>query len=176
MKRTPFIYFVFFCCVLLFSRCSSPVNNDGSTGTNDSILKDKFDDVAGSNFFTITVRPAAQQFKMPALHSFASASYGNYWILIGGMKTGFHGTSNNPPPFMSTVANDSIWVVSRMDGRTWGVPVPSKYAYFLSATNMASFQNGNYLNLCGGYTRQGSGSARYDVTSDRFFQISRSEE
>ncbi|MFL5765263.1 MAG: hypothetical protein ACJ77K_15070 [Bacteroidia bacterium] len=174
MKKIIFLPVAIAMSTMLFTGCSSEPENKTETAKTDStktVLPAYFDSLkAPGQFLTISLQPAPA-FKLPAIHSFASAVYNGYWILIGGMKTGFHGTSNLPPPFPSSVANDSIWVISVADGRTWGVPVPAVYANYLSVTNPAAFQNQQFLNFCGGYTRQSGASKNFDCTSDRFFQI-----
>src|SRR6185436_10499814 len=81
------------------------------------------------------------------------------------------GTTSYPPPFASTGANDSIWVVNVQNSVVIGVPTPLIYSNFLSATNQQFYQVGNYLYICGGFTKQYSSNTQYNWTSDRFFEI-----
>jgi hypothetical protein len=172
MNNNKLIHTFILVAGLLFSSCSSPVKNDKEEAKDSAaFIKHLVDSAGGSVFFNITLRPYAQQFKKPALQSFASAMYKQYWILIGGQKAGFHGTANNPPPFMSSVANDSIWVINIATNQTWGVPVPAQYASFLSSSNPAFYQVGNSLYYCGGYTTSSTSSAQFDFTSDRLFMF-----
>ena len=123
------------------------------------------------NPFSISLTPVKTDYYLPALHSYASATYNGMWIFIGGEVAGFHGTSNNPPPFMKTVANDSLWVIDPANGKSYGAPVPEQYRNSLSATNPQSFQVGNDFYICGGYTVSDATKTRFNTTSDYFFRI-----
>jgi hypothetical protein len=121
--------------------------------------------------FNFSVGAPATKFPMPALHSFVSASYNGLWLFIGGKKNGFHGTSNNPPPFRAITANDSIWVVDFAGQKSWAVPVPTAYYYALTASNSAFCQSANSLYLCGGFTRDSTSSPVFNATSNMFIEF-----
>ncbi|MCE3278401.1 MAG: hypothetical protein K0S44_592 [Bacteroidetes bacterium] len=170
MKKSISIIFPLFASILFFTECSSPNENKTAVNSAESI----FDSLTGKNagnYFSVSLQATPVSFKLPALQSFASASYHNYWILIGGQKYGFHGTSNNPAPFKSTVANDSIWVIDINNNRSWGAPVPQQYAAALSSSNPSFYQVDSFLFYSGGYTVSSSTAKNYDCTSDWFFEI-----
>ena len=125
----------------------------------------------GSFPLTFTVSPPPDSFAMPALHSFADANYNGLWVFIGGKKNGFHGTSNNPPPFRATTANDSIWVIDFAGKHSWGVPVPAAYYLALTASNPQFCQTANSLYMCGGYTRTDISKKLFNTTSNYFFEF-----
>jgi hypothetical protein len=128
--------------------------------------------ISGNNIFRFTVEPPLSlNFKKPALQACATATYNDKWIFIGGRKGGFHGLDNAPPPFRTVVANDSIWVIDPIHMTSTGVQVPAVYAKYLSATNMQSYQVGDFLYLCGGFTISDSSVQNFNWTSDRFFEI-----
>jgi len=108
---------------------------------------------------------------VPAIHSFASAYYNGLWVFIGGKKNGFHGKSNNPPPFRVTTVNDSIWVVDFVNRKSWGVPVPGNYLYQLACTNPAFCQDNQLLYLCGGFTATDSTTRVLNTTSSWFMGL-----
>jgi hypothetical protein len=157
--------------------CSSEPQNkteEVKTDSTKSLISAYIDSTmkGSSQFLTVSLLAMNQPFKVPAIQSYASATYNNFWILVGGQKYGFHGTSNNPAPFRASVANDSIWVIDFMNGRSWGAPVPAAYQQWLMSSNPAYYQLGNMLYFAGGYTRSSASAPRYDMTSDRFLGIS----
>jgi hypothetical protein len=108
---------------------------------------------------------------VPAIHSFASAYYNGVWVFIGGKKNGFHGKSNNPPPFRVTTVNDSIWVVDFVNRHSWGAPIPKSYRYQLATTNPQFCQSDSLLYFCGGFTASDSTAKMMNATSSWFFEL-----
>lgn len=162
----------------LISGCSSPTQNKEQTENKleQATPLEKFIAAANSNkeslnLFQFNIETDTLSFKIPALQSCATATYNGLWIFIGGRKAGLHGFTNSPPPFKTVTANDSIWVVDLQNATVTGVPVPTIYASYLSATNQANYQVGDNLYLCGGYTALSKGSTSFNTTSDYFFEI-----
>lgn len=121
--------------------------------------------------FSITLSPEEVNFYLPALQSFVVATYNGLYIILGGLKVGFHGTSNNPPPFLTTFANDSIWVIDVANEKSYGVPVPKEYWSSLAVTNPQAYQVGNDFYVCGGYAVTDPSQKSLNTTSDHFFKI-----
>lgn len=160
----------------LFSCNNQPKNANGEikdtlSGSKISALAKQLLQTGNENPFSITLTPEKINFYLPALQSFAEASYNGLWIIVGGQVVGFHGTSNNPPPFQTSVANDSMWVVDAANGKSYGVPVPKQYWNSLAVSNPQSFRVGNKFYLCGGYTVSDPSQTRFNTTSNSFFQI-----
>jgi hypothetical protein len=100
--------------------------------------------------FTLSVREAALQ-PAPALQSFAIGTWKGQWLLVGGRRTGFHGTSGPQSTFPSAFANDSLYVVDPAGGRAWRAPLPPEYGMRLRVNNMQFAQDGETLFVVGGY-------------------------
>lgn len=163
-------------CFALFS-CSNPSGNT-QVENKDNNEVSKFSDLAlqllqngNENPFSITLRAEKTNFYLPALQSYADATYNGLWIIIGGQVVGFHGTSNNPPPFLTSFANDSLWVIDAAQGKSYGVPIPKAFLISLAVTNPQSYQVGNDFYLCGGYTVSDPSQTRLNTTSNYFFKI-----
>jgi|GEM_PF-1287087 len=161
---------------LLASNCGNPsessvVLDKDSASKADSALAKQLMQSESSNLFSISLTPEKTKFYLPALQAFTSASYNGLWIIIGGQSAGFHGTSNNPPPFLTTYANDSLWVIDATKGTSYGVPVPQAYLNALAVTNPLSYQAGNDLYLCGGYAVSDTSQTQLNTTSKSFFKI-----
>jgi hypothetical protein len=160
---------------LLYS-CSEP-SGESAVDEQDAITSDvnsvKGEEVMSQQIdnMTFSVVPQQLDYTIPALHSFAEASYANQWIIIGGQTVGFHGTSNNPPPFHTSFANDSLWVIDPEAGVTYGAPIPPQYWNALCASNSQSYQVDDKLYVCGGYTVSDSSQSRFNTTSNYFFEI-----
>ncbi len=174
-KHLQFVWLVVL-SVTIFS-CNNHSNNSGQK-TKGSNANSKFSAIAKQlmqseieNPFSVSLSPLKTDFHLPAVHSFADAFYNGMLIIIGGEVAGFHGTSNNPPPFMTSVANDSMWVINIASGKSYGVPVPEQYRNSLAVTNPQSYQVGSSLYLCGGYTVSDTSQTRFNATSDFFFRI-----
>ncbi|QEC68921.1 hypothetical protein FRZ67_16985 [Panacibacter ginsenosidivorans] len=121
--------------------------------------------------FYYSLEPSILNCRIPALQSFVFGQYNGLWIFIGGEKKGFHGTDNDPPPFRSKVANDSIWVIDINHQQSWSIAVPSSLSAILSATNSAYCQVGNLLYLCGGFTKSNPAAPNFNYTSNIFLEI-----
>lgn len=126
---------------------------------------------AAVNPFEISVQPQDLPFQLPALQGCAAATYGEWWIFIGGRRAGLHSMDNDPPPFTWPAVNDSIYLVNLISNEVQSVGVPMDYANFLSATNPAYYQVRDKLYYCGGYTYQLLPTEQFNWTSDRFFEI-----
>ncbi|MBK7525634.1 MAG: hypothetical protein IPI53_16245 [Saprospiraceae bacterium] len=122
-------------------------------------------------FFSMEVENIATPTHFPSLQSFAFASYNGYWVFIGGMTIGFHGTSNNPFPFLASSANTQIWIVDIDNGITFSVPVPEQYLTSLAVSNPQFFQVEQSLFFCGGYTVSDINQPAFNTTSNNFFKI-----
>tara|TARA_R110000782_G_scaffold31969_7_gene78203 strand:- start:504 stop:1991 length:1488 start_codon:yes stop_codon:yes gene_type:complete len=175
--KNPFTAVLFvICCIILFS-CGnasdkSKVASEGtSSDSTFSALAQQSMQPTDADFFTITLTPEPINYYMPALHSFTKAVYNELWIIIGGQTTGFHGTSNSPKPFLSSVANDSLWVIDPIQGASYGIPIPKEYWNALSASNSQSYQVGNDFYVCGGYTVSDQNQTQFNTTSNYFFKI-----
>lgn len=145
--------------------------SDSTASNNYSSVVSAAFESGGNNPFSISLNKVNTNYYLPALQSFAEASYNGLWIIIGGQVVGFHGTSNNPAPFMTSFANDSMWVIDPVQGKSYGVPIPASYWNTLSSSNAQSYQVGNDLYLCGGYTVTDATQPRFNTTSNHFFKI-----
>lgn len=176
MKNFNHSFILLFIGCVLFS-CNNQTDKPmamKSAATPDTTLFNvvkQFTDTGFQFPFTINITREAINYYLPALQSYALATYQDMWVMIGGLKIGFHGTSNNPPPFLSNYANDSIWVIDPIHGASYGVPVPQQYWNSLSVTNAQYYQSGNDFYLCGGYTVSDPGQKQLNTTSDYFFKI-----
>jgi hypothetical protein len=172
MRKLSGLTYIILCGLAVLSGCNKPAWRSAAQKLEDSavVVKNK-KLVLSSSFFNFSVNQVPAGFPLPALHSFASASYNGLWIFIGGVKNGFHGRTNSPPPFKSHIANDSIWVVDFVNKQSWGVPVPQQYFYQLTATNPQYCQSDTSLYFCGGFVRTDSSSARFNSTSSMLFEF-----
>jgi len=95
---------------------------------------------------------------LPGLQSFASAVYGDEWVMLAGRTNGMHdftdsGAANFPP----NRQNVDVWVVNPVTRHTWhrsladGTSLSLDQISRLSATNTESFQRGDALFVAGGY-------------------------
>lgn len=95
---------------------------------------------------------------LPGLQSFASAVYGNEWVMLAGRTNGMHdftpsGEANFPP----NRQNVDVWVVNPVTMRTWhrsladGTSLSLDQISRLSATNTQFFQRGDGFFVAGGY-------------------------
>jgi hypothetical protein len=108
MRKLSGLTYIILCGLAVLSGCNKPAWRSAAQKLEDSavVVKNK-KLVLSSSFFNFSVNQVPAGFPLPALHSFASASYNGLWIFIGGVKNGFHGRTNSPPPFKSHIANDS---------------------------------------------------------------------
>jgi hypothetical protein len=111
--------------------------------------------------FMVDLRPVNAP-GLPGLHSFAAATDGKYWLLIGGRTNGLHwfvqssngGTVPPPNAFPPSVANRMAWVLDPATGNTWSSPLQNLKASLrdhLSSTNAQAYQDGDTLYVMGGY-------------------------
>jgi hypothetical protein len=108
---------------------------------------------------------------LPGLQSFASAVYGDEWVMLAGRTNGMHdftdsGAANFPP----SRQNVDVWVVNPVTRRSWhrsladGTSLSLDQISRLSATNTQSFQRGDGFFVAGGYGALLS-SATYDAVT-----------
>ncbi|MBK8518059.1 MAG: hypothetical protein IPL55_17775 [Saprospiraceae bacterium] len=164
------ILFVIFGCRNQLKN-SAPEIKDVESGSKFTEIANQLLQNEIENPFSISLSPTKTNFYIPALQSFAETSYNDLWIIIGGEVAGFHGTSNNPPPFSASVANDSMWVIDLKNEKSYGIPVPAQYRNALAVTNPQFYRVGNSFYLCGGYTVSDTSQTRFNTTSDYFFKI-----
>lgn len=90
---------------------------------------------------------------MPALQSYAYATWDNKWLLVGGRKDGLH--RRQPwATFDEEGQNRFIYIVDPQNKKVWKQSVeqlPASIAEQLQSTNMEFYQTGNRLILTGGY-------------------------
>ncbi len=123
------------------------------------------------DIYHVMLIPSQYKFKMPGLNSFALAKAdGDTWVVLAGKKDGYHGTDEQNS-FLSSVANDSIWVIDLEEQMSWGAPIPGQFRNSLSCSNPQSYQIGNSLYFCGGFTRQFDTNDRSNWTSDLFIEF-----
>ncbi len=127
---------------------------------------------AGSRGYQITLQSSTWSDPanpLPGLQSFASAVYGNEWVMLAGRTNGMHdftdsGAANFPP----NRQNVDVWVVNPATRHTWhrsladGTSLSLDQISRLSATNTQSFQRGDGFFVAGGYGSLLS-SASYDA-------------
>ncbi len=89
----------------------------------------------------------------PAINSYAFATHGGDWLILGGRIDGLH--DHRPekayPPDSS---NRRIWVMDVKGNRLWAKDIydlPLNLSDQLQSTNMAFYQDGHRLVLIGGY-------------------------
>lgn len=171
MKKLYKIWLLSALGALILSACTQTIKTKGQISV-DSLVSIKDGQLVNNNLgFNFSVIAPDTNFAVPALQSTVSAFYNGLWVFMGGRKNGFHGKANNPPPFKSTTANDSIWVIDFANKKTWGVPVPANYYFQLTASNAAFCQSGTSLYFCGGFTRTDTGAKYSNTTSAYFFQL-----
>ncbi len=107
-----------------------------------------------ANSFPFTVRLEQKAItNLPALQSFAFATWQGKWLLVGGRKDGLH----RREPFASfdeIGQNKFIYVIDPINKKVWKQPVknlPPSIAEQFQSTNMEFCQMGNKLILAGGY-------------------------
>lgn len=144
---------------------SSPINKD----ILQKLLKKDFNQKYP---LSIVAEKAGFDFNLPPLQSFAYGVYKNYWVFIGGEKAGFHGTSNNPPPFLTDFANTEIHVLDSYSLQYYSIPIPEQLLLNLAVTNPQFYQVGNILYFCGGYAVSDKDQPIFNITSDFITAIS----
>jgi hypothetical protein len=108
---------------------------------------------------------------LPGIHSFACAVYDEFWLFIGGETVGFHGTSSSPAPFLSTSANNKIWLCDTKNKQSYSIPIPEEYLLSLAVTNAQFYQVEDMLYMCGGYAVTDVSQENFNTTSNSFFKI-----
>lgn len=90
---------------------------------------------------------------VPGYHSFAYATFGSKWLLIGGRTNGLHGLNSNSN-FETEYANNNIIVIDTVDWQ-WSTASLNQlsvaHADPLRSTNMQFSQKGDRLYIVGGY-------------------------
>lgn len=90
---------------------------------------------------------------LPALQSYAYATWQGKWLLVGGRKDGLH--RRQPwATFDEEGQNTYIYVVDPLNKKVWKrslEDLPASLAEQLQSTNMEFWQTGNRLVLTGGY-------------------------
>jgi hypothetical protein len=90
---------------------------------------------------------------IPALHSFANATWQDKWLLIGGRDNGLHGFLP-PLSFPNSGQNANLTVLDPQTGTVVQYPVsslPDSIKEPLQTSNMTFFQDSNLLIIVGGY-------------------------
>jgi len=102
--------------------------------------------------FSIRLEPT-EIINMPALQSFAYATWQGKWLLVGGRKDGLH--RRQPwASFDEDGQNKDIYVVDPVSKQVWKQSIsllPASIAGQLQSTNMQFFQVQNKLVITGGY-------------------------
>lgn len=90
---------------------------------------------------------------VPGYHSFAYATYGSKWLIVGGRTNGLHGLNSNSN-FETEFSNNNIIVIDTTDWQ-WSTAslqqLPMSMANPLRSTNMQFLQKGDRLYMAGGY-------------------------
>lgn len=104
--------------------------------------------------FPFTIRLESMEINdLPALQSYAYATWQGKWLLVGGRKDGLH----RRQPFASfdeDGQNTYLYVVDPLNKKVWKrslEDLPDALAEQLQSTNMEFWQTGNRLVLTGGY-------------------------
>ncbi len=157
--------------LLILMGCNGPADNK-SAAVSDPVLSPRLAEITENLFqeestlFSISLSPVQTDYHLPAMHSFAFATYEGMWIVLGGQVAGFHGTADDPPPFMRSIANDSLWLIDPVNGASYSVPVPAQFQPALTVTNPQYYQEGETLYVCGGYTVSDATQPRFNTTSN----------
>ncbi|HEY6563665.1 MAG TPA: hypothetical protein VIY86_04175, partial [Pirellulaceae bacterium] len=104
----------------------------------------------------------------PTLHSYASATFDNQWVLLAGRTNGLHSlTSGGFNSFPPASQNREVWVIDPVTRQTWhrslesaGSGLSQSVVDSLTRTNTQFDQQGGTLYVTGGYG--------YDRTTNRF--------
>jgi hypothetical protein len=156
----------------LLKMWTNQIANQATNQPNQQSIKNLFNLQQTDKYpISITVENIENTFQLPALQSFSYAVYKNYWIFIGGETKGFHGTSNDPPPFLTTFANTKIWVLDLNTMETYNRDLPSQYLISLAVSNAQFYQDNDILYLCGGYAVSDLSQSMFNTTADTIFKI-----
>lgn len=109
-------------------------------------------DVISPWYFHVEFEPIIGE-TVPGYHSFAYATYGSKWLLIGGRTNGLHGLNSNSN-FETEYSNNNIIVIDTTDWQ-WSAAslnqLSTAHADPLRSTNMQFLQKGDRLYIVGGY-------------------------
>lgn len=116
--------------------------------------------------YTLQFRPVsyAAGSALPALQSYAVASAGGKWLVVGGMLgQGLHKFNQSGDNFAPDSANRALWVIDPVAGTATSFPVaslPASIAAPLSATNAEGYfdRGTDTLYVAGGYGWKADGS------------------
>ncbi len=90
---------------------------------------------------------------VPGYHSFAYATHGSKWVIIGGRTNGLHGLNSNSN-FETEYSNNNIIVIDTTDWQ-WSTASLNQLSVLqadpLRSTNMQFTQKGEKLYIAGGY-------------------------
>ncbi len=105
--------------------------------------------------FTVSVNDSATLLNVPAIHSYAFASYNNKWIFIGGRTNGLHGFTP-PSGFVNSGINDTLFVYDPVNDIKIGINVFDEFTdtLLLNGLRAAFFQftqRDSMLYITGGY-------------------------
>ena len=161
MVSVPRLRGLLLVCLMLSPVTSAHAQDQTVTGTGSAGFSPVTNWSAGSRGYQITLQshtwsdPANP---LPGLQSFASAVYGNEWVMVAGRTNGMHdftdsGEANFPP----NRQNVDVYVVNPVTKQTWrrsladGTSLSLDQLSRLSATNTQSFQRGDGFFVAGGY-------------------------
>jgi hypothetical protein len=109
-------------------------------------------DIISPWYFHVEFEPIIGE-TVPGYHSFAYATYGSKWLLIGGRTNGLHGLNSNSN-FETEYSNNNIIVIDTTDWQ-WSAAslnqLSTAHADPLRSTNMQFLQKGDRLYIVGGY-------------------------
>lgn len=109
-------------------------------------------DVISPWYFHVEFEPIIGE-TVPGYHSFAYATYGSKWLLIGGRTNGLHGLNSNSN-FETEYSNNNIIVIDTTDWQ-WSSAslnqLSTAHADPLRSTNMQFLQKDDRLYIVGGY-------------------------
>ena len=109
--------------------------------------------------FSVSLEEVNDKYHFPNVQSFAlgQSSDSNQWLIVGGRTNGMHdfgGDNYEEKSFPIRNFNDTIWVYDYAQDKRYHFPVDKIEApgsLLFKATNLQSFQDGNYLYLTGGF-------------------------
>lgn len=109
-------------------------------------------DVLSPWYFHVEFEPIIGE-TVPGYHSFAYATHGSKWLIIGGRTNGLHGLNSNSN-FETEYSNNNIIVIDTIDWQ-WSTASLNQlslaHADPLRSTNMQFLQKGDRLYIAGGY-------------------------
>lgn len=109
-------------------------------------------DVISPWYFHVEFEPIIGE-TVPGYHSFAYATHGSKWVIIGGRTNGLHGLNSNSN-FETEYSNNNIIVIDTTDWQ-WSTASLNQLSVLqadpLRSTNMQFTQKGERLYIAGGY-------------------------